>query len=101
MDWGSLTYLHGFSRRDVQDAVAGACELRAPQSTNRLKVLNLVRNTSAHHGRLFDRVHTIAPRLPDVGLHPDLDAASTERNRTFARLTLVRRTRSGRRTEIC
>lgn len=89
MDWGSLTYLYGFSPRDVQDAVAGACELRAPQLTSWLKALNLVRNTCAHHGRLFNRVHTIAPKLPNVGLHPDLDAASREWNRTFARLTLV------------
>lgn len=89
MDWGSLTYLYSFSPRDVQDAVAGACELRAPQLTSWLKALNLVRNTCAHHGRLFNRVHTIAPKLPNVGLHPDLDAASKERNRTFARLTLV------------
>lgn len=34
MDWGSLTYLYSFSPRDVQDAVAGACELRAPQLTS-------------------------------------------------------------------
>ena len=89
MDWGSLTYLYGFSPRGVQDAVAGACELRAPQLTSWLKALNLVRNTCAHHGRLFNRVHTIAPKLPKAGLHSDLDAASEEWNRTFARLTLV------------
>ncbi|WP_424948526.1 Abi family protein [Cumulibacter soli] len=63
--------------------------LRAPQLTSWLKALYLVRNTCAHHGRLFNRVHTIAPKLPNLGLHPDLDAASTEWNRTFARLTLV------------
>lgn len=89
MDWGSLTYLYGFSPREVQDAIAGACGLRAPQLSSWLKALNLVRNTCAHHGRLFNRVHTIAPKLPRVGLHPDLDAAATEWNRTFARLTLV------------
>lgn len=82
MDWGSLTYLYGFSPREVQDAVADACGLRAPQLSSWLKALNLVRNTCAHHGRLFNRVHTIAPKLPRVGLHPDLDAATTEWNRT-------------------
>ena len=89
MDWGSLTYLYSFSPRGVQDVVAEACGLRAPQLTSWLKALNVVRNTCAHHGRLFNRVHTIAPKLPKVGLHPDLDAATRERNRTFARLTLV------------
>nr|WP_240322833.1 Abi family protein [Austwickia chelonae] len=85
-----MTYLYGFSPpRKVQDAVAGACGLRAPQLTSWLKALNLVRNTCAHHGRLFNRVHTITPKLPNAGIHPDLDVASKEQNRTFARLTLI------------
>ncbi|MED6045674.1 MULTISPECIES: Abi family protein [Rothia] len=89
MDWGSLTYLYGFSPRNVQEAVAGACELRAPQLASWLKALNLVRNICAHHGRLFNRVHTITPKLPQAGRHPDLDMDSQEWNRTFAQLTLV------------
>lgn len=89
MDWGSLNYLYGFSPREVQDALADACGLTSPQLSTWLKVLNLVRNSCAHHGRLFNRVHTISPKLPRVGIHPDLDAAATEWNRTFARLTLI------------
>lgn len=89
MDWGSLTYLYGFAPRHVQDTVAEACGLSAPQLTSWLKSLNLVRNTCAHHGRLFNRVHTIVPKLPKVGRHPDLDAVSTEWNRTFGQLTLI------------
>ena len=89
MDWGSLTHLYGFSPRGVQDAVAAECGLSAPQLTSWLKTLNLVRNTCAHHGRLFNRVHAISPKLPKAGRHPALDAASAERNRTFARLSLI------------
>ena len=89
LDWGSLTYLYGFASRSVQDAVAGECGLSAPQLTSWLKALNLVRNTCAHHGRLFNRVHTIVPKLPKVGRHRDLDALSTDWNRTFGQLTLV------------
>lgn len=89
MDWGSLTYLYGFAPRSVQDVVADACGLSAPQLTSWLKALNLVRNTCAHHGRLFNRVHTIAPKLPKVGRHSDLDAVSTDWSRTFGQLTLV------------
>ena len=54
-----------------------------------MKALNLVRNTCAHHNRLFNKVHTIVPRLPAVGLHPDLDSATTAWNRTFGQLTLA------------
>jgi abortive infection bacteriophage resistance protein len=89
LDWGGLSYLYGFAPRQVQDAVADACGLRAPQLASWLKALNLVRNTCAHHGRLFNRVHTITPRLPKVGVHADLDAVSTDWARTFGQLTLV------------
>lgn len=89
LDWGSLTYLYGFAPRSVQDKVAGACGLSGPQLTSWLKSLNLVRNTCAHHGRLFNRVHTITPKLPRIGMHPDLDQASTAWNRTFGQLTLI------------
>lgn len=89
LDWGSLTYLYGFAPRSVQDVVADACGLSAPQLTSWLKALNLVRNTCAHHGRFFNRVHTIVPKLPAIGRHPDLDAVSTDWSRTFGQLTLV------------
>jgi abortive infection bacteriophage resistance protein len=89
LDWGRLTYLYGFAPRNVQDTVAGTCGLSAPQLTSWMKALNLVRNTCAHHGRLFNRVHTIKPKLPGVGVHPDLDTAATAWSRTFGQLTLI------------
>lgn len=89
LDWGGLTFLYGLAPRGVQDNIAGVCGLTAPQLTSWLKSLNLVRNTCAHHGRLFNRVHTITPKLPRVGRHPDLDSAATEWSRTFAQLTLI------------
>ncbi|AOS61649.1 abortive infection bacteriophage resistance protein [Actinoalloteichus hymeniacidonis] len=89
LDWGSLTYLYGFAPRTVQDAVANTCGLSAPQLTSWMKALNLVRNTCAHHGRLFNRVHTIIPKLPPADRHADLNAAASEWNRTFGQLTLI------------
>ncbi|HEY3751998.1 MAG TPA: Abi family protein [Pseudonocardiaceae bacterium] len=89
LGWGGLTYLYGFAPRSVQDEVAGACGLSGPQLTSWLKSLNLVRNTCAHHGRLFNRVHTITPKLPKIGMHPDLDQVSTTWSRTFGQLTLI------------
>ena len=89
LDWGSLTRLFGFAPRNVQDTVADACGLSAPQLTSWLKALNIVRNTCAHHGRLFNRVHTLSPKLPPVGRHPDLDAVATDWSRTFGQLTMI------------
>lgn len=89
LDWGGLSYLYGFAPRAVQDSIAGVCGLRSPQLSSWLKALNVLRNTCAHHGRLFNRVHTLQPRLPRVGEHPDLDAATSQWSRTFGQLTMI------------
>ena len=89
MDWGSLTYLYEFSPRSVQDAISSRCGLNAPQLHSWLKALNIVRNICAHHGRLFNRVHTISPKLPAQGTHADLDCINTDWKRTFGQLTLI------------
>ena len=86
MDWGSLTYLYELSPRSVQNTISGQCDLTAPQLRSWLKALNIVRNICAHHGRLFNRVHAISPKL---GTHTDLDCINTEWTRTFGQLTLV------------
>ncbi|MEN2737482.1 Abi family protein [Microbacterium sp. X-17] len=102
LDWGSLTYLYGFAPRQAQENIADRCGLTGPQLTSWLKALNLLRNTCAHHGRLFNRVHTLSPKLPRIGRHPDLDAAACNWSRTFGQLTLVQflldRLQLGRRT---
>jgi abortive infection bacteriophage resistance protein len=59
LGWGGLTRLYGFAPRSTQDAIAGRCGLRAPQLSSWLKALNIVRNVCAHHGRLYNRVHTL------------------------------------------
>ena len=89
LDWGSLSHLYEFAPRAVQEAVSEVCALRAPQLGSWLKVLNVVRNTCAHHGRFFNRVHAITPKLPSRGLHGDLDAVDADWNRTFGQLTLI------------
>lgn len=88
LDWGALTRLFGFSPRQVQDTVAAEFGLRAPQMESWLKTLNIVRNISAHHGRLFNRVFVLAPKLPTIGRYPDLDACGAF-TRTFGQLSLI------------
>lgn len=89
MDWGSLTYLYELSPRSVQNIISSQCNLTAPQLRSWLKALNIVRNICAHHGRLFNRVHAISPKLPAQGTHADLDCINTDWKRTFGQLTLV------------
>ena len=89
MDWGTLTYLYELSPRSVQNTISSQCDLTAPQLRSWLKALNIVRNICAHHGRLFNRVHAISPKLPAQSTHTDLDCINTDWKRTFGQLTLV------------
>lgn len=89
LGWGGLTWLYGFAPRSTQDVIADACGLSAPQLKSWLKTLNIMRNACAHHGRVFNKVHTFTPKLPAVGRHPDLDTAATAWSRTFGQLTLI------------
>ena len=88
LDWGGLTRLYGFSPRGVQDRVASAFGLTSPQFESWMKSLNIIRNICGHHGRLFNRVFAITPKLPAVGRYPDLDSAGPF-SRTFGQLTMI------------
>lgn len=95
LDWGALTRLFGFAPRSVQDRVSAEFGLSAPQFESWMKSLGIVRNVCAHHGRLFNRVFP-APKLPQPGRWPDLDACGPF-TRAFGQLSLVQhmlRTRS-------
>lgn len=89
LGWGALAKLLEFSPRPVQDTVAETFGLTAPQLRRWMKGLNMVRNTCAHHGRLFNRVHALQPMLPEKGTFPGLDAIVPVKTKTFTQLTLI------------
>ncbi|MGL4745525.1 MAG: Abi family protein [Dermatophilaceae bacterium] len=101
LHWGGLVRLFGFAPRSVQDEVADAFGLRAPQLESWMKSLNVVRNVCAHHGRLFNRVYALMPKLPSAGRYPELDSPGVF-TRTFGQLTLAQflLRRSGERTAL-
>lgn len=96
LDWGSLTYLFDFAPNAVQTRVAGGYGLSGPQLRSWMKSLNVIRNTCAHHGRLFNRTHTLTPKLPPIGKFPELDKVGSFANRTFGQLTLIQHMRQVR-----
>ncbi|TXJ04319.1 MAG: Abi family protein [Aeromicrobium sp.] len=86
VDWGSLSHLYGMAPGRARNPVANACGLRAPQLESWLKSLNILRNYSAHHARIFNRVFDIKPRLSN---DPRLSVAKGHENRVFTQLTLI------------
>lgn len=89
MDWGSLTYLYRMSPDSVRNVIAARTGLTAAQFGSWLKALNIVRNYSTHHARMFNRVYTLKPRLPKNQERPELDAIRHVINRCFGQLALV------------
>lgn len=86
LDWGALSHLYGMAPGRARNPVAAVCGLRAPQLESWLKTLNILRNYSAHHARLFNRVFDIKPRLSN---DPRLTVAKGSENRVFTQLTLI------------
>lgn len=86
MDWGMLSHLYRISPGRARNPVADACGLRAPQLESWLRSLNILRNYSAHHARIFNRVFDIKPKLSD---DPRLSVVKGQENRVFTQLTLI------------
>lgn len=89
LDWGKLTRLYGMSPSQARGAVAADVELSEPQLESWLKALNILRNYAAHHGRVFNRVFTLKPRLPRADTHPEIVNLSPVMNRSFGQLSMV------------
>lgn len=89
LDWGQLARLYTMAPSSVRDSIAESVDLQAPQLGSWMRCLNIVRNYSAHHGRMFNRVYTLTPRLPRSSAHRGLIELQPSMNRVFGQLTLV------------
>lgn len=87
MDWGMLSHLYGMAPSRAKQTIARICGLSEAQLGSWLKSLNNLRNYSAHHARLFNRVFGIKPKLSKDSR---FDLIRNKTNRLFAQLTLVR-----------
>ena len=89
LDWGGLTHLYAMSPDGVRTSVSKAVALTAPQLGSWMKSLNVLRNIAAHHGRMFNRVYDLQPKLPKPGVHEEVTSQREVMNRLFGQLTLV------------
>lgn len=89
IDWGALSYLYQLAPLGVRDTIASRIRLTAAQLGSWLRALNIVRNYSAHHARMFNRVYALKPKLPAEQDVPELVPAANAINRSFGQLTLI------------
>lgn len=83
-----LTFFKGCSH-DIQRAVARPFDVHHTVFQSWLLALNVIRNTCAHHGRLWNRVLGVKPRLPNTDPAWNQPAPITN-DRVFGILTLCK-----------
>ena len=89
LDWGMLTHLYSMSPDIARDEVASMVNLTPPQLHSWLKALNVVRNIAAHHGRMYNQVYGITPKMPSLQTHPEVCSHAGVMNRIFGQATMI------------
>lgn len=89
MSFGSLSRLYGALLPDQQRAIAQPWGLHFSVLHNWLHVLSTVRNTAAHHARLWNRDLSIQPKLPH-GIPAFADTVVPNRRRSYVVVLMLR-----------
>ena len=89
LDWGALQTLFSMLPRDVQDAIVASVGVTAREMKSWLNALRVLRNISAHHSRLFNRVFPSKPLLPKAVEVSEVIGNSGPNNRVFYLLSLT------------
>ncbi len=91
MSFGSALTLYRGCPRNVTEAVADTFSVPNRVLSSWLLCLNAVRNICAHHGRLWNRVLGVKPKIPRQHRHPDWHLPMTIPNdRIFCVLTICK-----------
>jgi len=90
MDFGTVLTLYRGCDQYTKRAIATPFGLSARILESWLLTLNYVRNICAHHARLWNRVLSVPPGLPNRSNQPDFHLpVSIPTNRTFTILTIL------------
>lgn len=89
LDWGALQTLFSMLPRGVQDAIVAGVGISASEMNSWLNALRVMRNISAHHNRLFNRVFPSKPAFPQAAETSEFIGNAGPNNRAFYLLTLT------------
>lgn len=90
MTFGQLFTMFRHLHRSEQQKMSREFDLYPPVLVSWLHTLNFIRNTCAHHARLWNRELAIRPRLPDTRHQPEWHLPEKlDNRRVFAVLTLL------------
>lgn len=89
MQFGQLARLYEFSPYPARVAIAKAYGARADELGSWLRALNIVRNVTAHHGRLWNRGIAIGPQLKHRRADPLLAHAVGTAGRSYDTIAVL------------
>lgn len=89
LDWGALQTLFSMLPTDVRGAIVASVGVTAPEMNSWLNALRVLRNISAHHSRLFNRVFSSKPMLPKAVEVSDVIGNAGSADRAFYLLSLT------------
>lgn len=89
MQFGQLARLYEFSPYPVRVTIANSFGARADELGSWLRALNIVRNVTAHHGRLWNRGIAIGPQLKHRRADPLLAHAVGATGRSYDTIAVL------------
>jgi len=90
MSFGTVLSFYRGASPAIQRKVASAFGIPEIVFHSWLKSLNIIRNICAHHGRLWNRVFAITPKIPRAKDYPLWSGPAIAQNRIFAILTICK-----------
>ncbi len=90
MTMGMLFTFYNGMKKHLRASVAGRYQVSEEVFTSWMKTVNHLRNVCAHHGRLWNRVFGLSPKIPRIKKHPEWHQPATiVNNRIFGVLSVV------------
>jgi abortive infection bacteriophage resistance protein len=89
MSFGQLYTMYRYLDRDLQIFLAKQFNLSATVLDSWLHTLNFIRNSCAHHARLWNREIPIRPRIPDHKHHPEWHHPELDETRIYVVFCVV------------
>lgn len=90
MTMGSLLTFYRGMAKHLKSAIASRYRVSDDVFTSWFGTLNFLRNICAHHSRIWNRVFSIVPKIPQAKKHPEWhDPVQVKSDRTFGVLSVV------------
>lgn len=86
--FGTLVRFYNSIDETIRHKIAKDFRVNEPVFKSWILSLNVIRNIAAHHGRLYNRVFNVKPKIPRGTKYPEWTVVDVENKRLFSILTI-------------